>query len=173
MRTAIGHFWRRLNETTIWRYAPDTPPERLLHHHRRAMAVAGFAIWSAGLMFAATLEMLLSEPGWWRVVWFCVICVATPCSVLSAVPGIIAGAWARETARECAKREIAGAAPERLDAAVQKIVLKTMGYAVAIVLVVNVFGRDPALRPAVVAISTLLTAASLVPILRTMRSRFG
>lgn len=173
MRTAILQLWRRLHETTLWCYALDTPPETLLHHHRRAMAIAGFAIWSAGLMFAATLEMLLSEPGWWRILWFGVICVATPCSVLSAVPGILAGAWAYETARECAKRGIAGAAPERLDAAVQKVALKAMGYAAVIVFVVNILGRDPALRPAAVAISTLLTAASLVSILRTLRSRFA
>lgn len=101
MRTAILQVWRRLHETTIWRYPPDTPPDTLLHHYGRAMAVVGFAFWSMGLMFSGLLEFVLSEPGWWRTLWFCVLLCAAPCVLISGIPSIVAIAWANETAREC------------------------------------------------------------------------
>lgn len=59
----------------------------------------------------------------------------------------------------------------KLDRVLPMMALKSVVYFILLLLTANVLGRDPAMRPAALAISGLLTTASVVSILRMLRAR--
>src|SRR5262249_10165286 len=100
--------FHRLANRTIWRYPPETLDATLLRHGRRALSIAGVLMTSAALLFTSLLEFLLTEPGWWRDLWACVLIAALVVAMLLMLPGVVAVLWVHEVARECRSRGLIG-----------------------------------------------------------------
>jgi hypothetical protein len=86
----------RPDRIVLWKYADDTPVEKLLRHYRIARAIAYVWITSSVMMVSANVEFLFSSKGMARDVKMAIALVATAVGLLSAIPGILSVAWAAE-----------------------------------------------------------------------------
>ncbi|MHC4444960.1 MAG: hypothetical protein ACYTF1_04935 [Planctomycetota bacterium] len=85
----------RLGKIVLWKYADDTPIERLYRHHRIARTIVYIWIASGILMVTMTVDFMFSK-GWWQQIAMVIIIVAGCIALLSSIPGIICIFWASE-----------------------------------------------------------------------------
>jgi hypothetical protein len=153
--------FRKLANTVIWSYRPDVSDETLLRHARRAECVVTIAFGASVLMASAMLELVLSDPGWWRALWFWIASGATLVAILTFIPGLIALVVAHEALRSL-KDQFAGQQLfERLDLKLPVFAAKMMAYFSLLILSAIVVGNDPMRRAAAAAIVFGLFALAL------------
>lgn len=157
-----GKLIREFLHTPLWSYRPETSPETLLRHWHRARRALLVAFCSCALVCTSTLELMLSEPGWWRTLWFVLLIASTGVALLTLLPMTVIWAWAGEIEKECGRRGIALPDSGSLEPLAQHAAMKAVFYVAALVLVVNVFGRNSEWRPLACAFALAITIWTLI-----------
>jgi MFS family permease len=153
---------RRLANTVIWSYRPGVTDETLLRHARYAEGVVTIAFGASVLMASAMLELVLSEPGWWRALWFWIASGATLVAILTFIPGLMALVVAHEALRSLKDKFAGQRLFERLDLKLPVFAAKMMAYFSLLVLSALVAGNDPTRRATAAAIVFGLFISALV-----------
>ncbi len=136
----------------VWSYQPDVPYSVLIRHVRRAEWIMSVGYGANLLMFSAMLQMILSDPGWWREFWVWVCICSVSLALPMIIPAIIANVWAVEAARCLHQRHRFDGVLHRIERAPGVAAMKILAYAAGLILVVNFIEANSALRAITVAL---------------------
>jgi len=130
--------FRWMSGVVLWKYADDTPVEKLYRHHHFAWRVLQAWLTSGVLAFSLLAEFFLSV-GWKRDILFVVACIVWSVNVILCLPAIAAFVWAGEIEAVLKVRGLPSPKPPLAGIEVGKVAMKMCFWAVVLVLGVNLF----------------------------------